>query len=286
MNISAQQYNSISRFLDADMTYEEMEAFEEELKQYPDMRAQLVFEQSIRDEWSVRPPSLQNTAEPTIKANSKPSIYYKRLWIAAASIVVIIGCYYAVRLLKTQQQITANKPQPVAPPAQVNTTPTDSNKKTELPDAGKSAAVSSQLFVQYFTKDSIPEQYPIILADALERYEDGDMTAILQFNADKLPDTRSAGDAEAITKTKQLANYYKGIALLSVNKAQEALPALLNTGKNTPLSYKAQWYIALAYLAINDRNNCTAYLEKVIKEKPGNIYQQKATQLLKDLQKQ
>ncbi|MBD1261578.1 hypothetical protein HZY62_13320 [Maribacter polysiphoniae] len=59
--------------------------------------------------------------------------------------------------------------------------------------------------------------------------------------------------------------FYKANALLKLKKANEAVPLLLEHLKtNDTLTEKTTWYLALAYLKMNDRPNARKTLEKVI----------------------
>jgi len=53
MKISSGQYERILKFLDGDMTVEEMNAFAKELAANPEMQSQIDFEQSVRDALAV-----------------------------------------------------------------------------------------------------------------------------------------------------------------------------------------------------------------------------------------
>lgn len=79
MGITTEQYEKIIRFLDAEMEVAEMEAFEKELAANPEMRHQLDFEQSLRDDFA-----LQNlTSLPGTMASGK--VREMRKWLAIGS---------------------------------------------------------------------------------------------------------------------------------------------------------------------------------------------------------
>ncbi|MGK0414377.1 MAG: hypothetical protein ACJA1B_002601 [Polaribacter sp.] len=76
--------------------------------------------------------------------------------------------------------------------------------------------------------------------------------------------------------------FYKANALLKLEKANEALPLLLEHLKTTDsLSEKTTWYLALAYLKLNDKASAKGALEKVISD--DNFKTAEARKLLKEL---
>nr|WP_297916761.1 CDC27 family protein [uncultured Allomuricauda sp.] len=76
--------------------------------------------------------------------------------------------------------------------------------------------------------------------------------------------------------------FYKANALIQLNRAKEAIPLLeahLKT-KDT-LAEKSPWYLAMAYLKINDKNNTKKWLQQVVEQ---NRYKaQTAQKLLRSL---
>ncbi|WP_047414259.1 tol-pal system YbgF family protein [Cellulophaga sp. Hel_I_12] len=61
--------------------------------------------------------------------------------------------------------------------------------------------------------------------------------------------------------------FYKANALLKLERANEAVPLLLEHLKTKDtLTEKTNWYLALAYLKLEDKKNAKIVLEKVIEE--------------------
>ncbi|WP_339918265.1 tetratricopeptide repeat protein [Yeosuana marina] len=74
--------------------------------------------------------------------------------------------------------------------------------------------------------------------------------------------------------------FYKANALLKLEKANEAVPLLLEHLKTKDtLTEKTTWYLALAYLKLNDKPNARITLKKVITE--GKYKTTEAQELLK-----
>ena len=75
--------------------------------------------------------------------------------------------------------------------------------------------------------------------------------------------------------------FYKANALLKLEKANEAVPLLLEHLKTKDtLSEKSTWYLALAYLKLNDKPNARITLKKVISD--GKYKSKEAQKLLSE----
>lgn len=77
---------------------------------------------------------------------------------------------------------------------------------------------------------------------------------------------------------------YKGIALLELNRAEEAFPIFqtLATGQST-LKEDGTWYLALAFLKNGDYENCKRQLLKLLGETKNVTLKNKANSLLSEL---
>ena len=74
--------------------------------------------------------------------------------------------------------------------------------------------------------------------------------------------------------------FYKANALLKLERANEAVPLLLEHLKtNDTLTEKSHWYLAMAYLKLDDKANAKLSLEKVLTE--GKYKTKEAKKLLK-----
>jgi FimV-like protein len=74
--------------------------------------------------------------------------------------------------------------------------------------------------------------------------------------------------------------FYKANALLKLERAKEAVPLLLEHLKTKDsLTEKTNWYLALAYLKLEDKAKAEKILEKVIAD--GNYKASEAQKLLK-----
>ncbi len=265
MKITTEQYAQLIRFLDADMTEAEMDVFEAELRVNNDLRAQLDFEQTVRDSLSLT--DAENLKEPI---KDQPGERKKsgvligiKWWAAAAAIVILGGVFFTLNREKDPLPI-AIKPQGTdtltsdtgvitSPPLVIDNTDKKNDDTVDL----------SPIYKKYYKKDTIPADPPVFLADALVNYEMGDYTALLQLDTENIPDTRS-DDQTALV----LGHYYKGLALLQTNKLQAAVEhfswVLQHSKDNKFLYAKAEWYLLLTHLRSNNNIKAKAVCKNIL----------------------
>ena len=138
-------------------------------------------------------------------------------------------------------------------------------------------ATSNELFANYF------EPYRNVV-QPLERGSDQQDEKSLAFIAYEKGEYDKAIVlfSELYTTTKEpYYLFYKANALLKLQRANEAVPLLLEhlQTKDT-LTEKTNWYLALAYLKLNDKTNARITLEKVISD--GNYKTVEAQKLLNE----
>lgn len=113
---------------------------------------------------------------------------------------------------------------------------------------------------------------------AIEKaYRDGKFEDALQHLSSYLENT----DTQEQTDLQLL----KGICLLELDRASEALPVFQNIYEGNSLFAKdgtSTWYLALTHLKLGDREACAQYLREIPVD-PANDYSQKAQKLLKEL---
>ncbi|HVW62720.1 MAG TPA: hypothetical protein VHC48_21865, partial [Puia sp.] len=180
MGITTEQYEKIIRFLDAGMGPAEMDAFEKEMAANPEMRDQLEFEQSIRDEFSSN--NITSLPGDSLAINSAAArvmpgkIKRMRKWFSAGAAAIIAFILVAVFWQKTgKAPDIARKMDTLLPSA--------GQSGTKMPPVQHSSQAIdlSLLFRQYFKKDALPEQYPVFLAQALTDYASGNYTTLQQL---------------------------------------------------------------------------------------------------------
>lgn len=280
MEINMEQYQRIIRFLDADMTLEEMDAFKQELDANPAMRQQLDFEQLVRDGFALDKNNTiagarTNTATPFKKNTIKR-------WLTLAAAAAVTGIVLALLFFNTEKNTpvivvqhndTAGINKKDTAPLVINK-PADNSNKKNLPS----------LYKQYFTIDTIPENYPMFLAEALTNYQNQDYAAIEKIDFNNLPQIRGREDKQPILN---LGHYYKGIAFLKTNNTPQAIANLQwvqNNCTDNNIKLNAQWYLALAYLKNNNASEAINQLKKLTGKSTYHRYNSRTKSLLKALE--
>ena len=79
-------------------------------------------------------------------------------------------------------------------------------------------------------------------------------------------------------------DFYKGISFMAINKPEEAIDLLRSVSKTEDIdkefNRKAQWYLALSYVKINDKQNAIKELTKIINDPAQNIRKDAANEIL------
>lgn len=136
-------------------------------------------------------------------------------------------------------------------------------------------ASTNDLFASYF------EPYRNVV-QPLERGNDQEDEKSLAFYAYENGDYEKAIKlfTDLFTATKEpYYLFYKANALLKLEKAKEAIPLLLDHLKTKDtLTDKTTWYLALAYLKLDDKPHARIALKKVIEE--GKYKTKEAQKLL------
>jgi len=174
-------------------------------------------------------------ADIKIKKTQQRRNYTK--WLAAASIVLVLGLSYVLTL--------GNKP------------------------------TNEELFTSYF------EPYRNVI-QPIERGEAQQDEKTLAFTAYEKGDYKKAMVlfSKLYDSTQEsYCLFYKANALLKLEKANEAVPLLLEHLKTKDtLTEKSRWYLALAYLKLNNKIEAKKTLKKVISE--SNYKTKEAKELL------
>ncbi|HEX5151049.1 MAG TPA: hypothetical protein VFW07_06350 [Parafilimonas sp.] len=327
MKISSEQYERILKFLDGDMTVEEMNEFEKELAVNPEMRSQIDFEESVRDTLGAAyaENDKENSEEKNIQKKvdsgireqiermreqwrelnkrkppipSEPAKQSKRTNIipfgsltAIAAACVLIAAAGLVWFI-----INRNTGSPVINSQKINSSKQDSQAQNEINRASDSLNLIkspgtqpdlTSLYKQYFKKDAAPEIKPMLLAEALNDYENNDYKLLQNLDLSSLPTDRSASSSNINSRQniKELGYYYKGLAFMETKhdlKAIENLQWVIDSAQNEPLQIKAQWYMALIQLK-NHNVDKTISLLAIISGTHISPYNTMAKQLLPEL---
>ena len=272
MKISTEQYERILHFLDADMTLEEMDAFEKELAANPAIRQQLDFEQSIRDGFNLS--GQQETVLHNMEVNAKHAFVNPAIpeaakinWLpaAAAAILVMIASWLFIILLnqKSTPSPTANNIDTVQVIKKDSLSVT---KNTNSDSLKQMALISGNIFKKYYHKESVPEEYPIFLAEAFEGYASNNYKALEKLDLEKLPQTRDTKEAQTKETILLLGNFYKGIAALENGRTDYAIKHftwVIAKSKDAGWKQKGHWYLAMSYLQEGNIKSANEQLNQI-----------------------
>jgi|GEM_PF-6794858 len=287
MPITTDQYQRLMNFMDGIMSLDETLSFEKELANNTELRAQLDFEQRIRDDISsaknINGEFNDEQSVLTVRKNKYFSIKQSRIKLMAAVIIPSVIIAGVAMLLVHKKNISTSVS------TTIDTAKTNNKivlaplkKPADVPQEKKTIDTES-LFKKYYKKEPAPEEYPILLAEAFDGYARNNYAPLDKLNLQELPDTRGSDDAENKKSILLLGNFYKGAAALERKKTTAAIEYftwVINHSKGTAWQEKAQWYLAMAFLQKNDISLAQKELEKLTE--PGK-YRLEAKQILKTI---
>jgi len=206
--------------------------------------------------------------------SAKPSLKVWR-WVAAAALAT--GVFFFIRALLPSAKSGVT--------SVVETIKRDSvGASNNQPDQRSDTIKLELLFAQSFAPDEVPIDQSGPLEDAYFYYSSKQyqkaIAAIDSADARKL--TRGISSSPLYF----YAVYYKGLSLLSIGNAKEAIP-LLNKASTLAGSpeqrSKTNWYLSLAHLKAGNRSSAVEYLNLVKNNSLANAYRTKAENLLRAL---
>lgn len=247
MKKSSKDRDLVQRYLNKEMSDDEIKLFEEEIKNNPELYEELLFqkdvEQSIKEliEENLFIKNLEIAHQEyleSLKKEKKVSIfnrYYsllpkdkrqKPLWYSAAAIAIMV---FGLALYLVYQN-NSIKPE--------------------------------RIYSEYKTDYSIP-----YLQRSVENNETNDLNDALQsFSEKQYLEAVTAFD-KLISKNKYLSTvfYFKGLALLELGNTNSAIEYLkkASTYKESEFIAEVEWNLALAYLKNNDLKNAEMQFNKV-----------------------
>ena len=281
MVLDSEQYNRIIRFLDAEMSINEMADFESELDSNPNMRQHLDFEQSIRDVFAQRNQEDSQKVKKDFfplsqKVNKgKKKGFYVYLAVAASIIGIISwSVLFKNSSLPSSKQLVQNDSILKTNDSSYNNNSIQTNQANDL--------VYASLFNKYFSKDKSPDNSPILLADALIDYDNGNYTSLQSLDLTKIPEIRGDDTLNDRENILQLGHYYKGISYLETGDSKMAIQNLnwvVKHSSNTEIVTKADWYLALGYVINKEKEKSKTILKELLQNKRNNHFSQKAKEL-------
>lgn len=146
------------------------------------------------------------------------------------------------------------------------------------------------LFDNNFQLDGTPEKQPASLEEAfdyynMEEYEDA-IEVLENIDTETLVVTRGAEENKELTEF--YIYYYKALSLMAEDNFMEAIPELENAVIRSPDNYlksKAQWYLALAQLKMNNLEETEVLLKEVANNEMAKEYIEKSLKLISELKK-
>lgn len=135
------------------------------------------------------------------------------------------------------------------------------------------------IFTSYFT----PYQNVVAPIVRGENNQDGKTAAFLAYEKEDY-ELAVTLFTELYTDTKEpFYLFYKANALLKLERVEEAVPLLIDHLKTKGvLTQKTNWYLALAYLKLNETEKAKELLEKIITN--NSYHNKKANELLEKME--
>ena len=197
--------------------------------------------------------------------------------------VMVMTAYKITKSFRRASSIDLVDTSAVAPLAPIH------QKESLAIKPGTDSMVSAKggvLYTKYFEKDTLPQKYPQFLLEAFSGYDLNDYIYLKKLDLVNIDASLSAKEMADKHQILSLGHYYKGIGFLMVNDEAEAIANLrwcISHPMNEHQLVKARWYLALAYLKINDPAKAIPLLETVENSRPTFYYAPKAKKLLEEL---
>ncbi|SOD79492.1 hypothetical protein [Spirosoma fluviale] len=263
MKLSEDQFDIIEAYLTNELSTTDRASFELDLQMDAELRAEVNRQRAMRMglralgiERAVERAKIQYKAElerdeqtPVQEPIVRPLINW-RYWVAAASVVAVLGVGYY-----TYQQVTT-QPADVAFAETLTSDPALELTK-DFP-AGKLSTATRTGFL-----------------DALKKYKAGNYDAVIS-QLKTLP-----ADQQSI----HYKNYFLGLSYLANKQPGEAIPLLSKAQASTSLSIrqKSEWFLALAYVKNGQKEKALPMLTKISTNK-AHPFNSLAKQVLTKIQ--
>jgi tetratricopeptide (TPR) repeat protein len=217
-----------------------------------------------------------------------------KLWrVAAAAVVIgviVLGALWVFQK-KDKQTGLVNKENDVS-----KTNP-DSNNTTKTIISEQDRLIA--IYARNFSPDAVPAKKHEFLKRGLEQYgKRAYNEAIASIDINKIrssvEDLRPRGEQTAREEAEEkeilfYANYYKALSYMAVNASAQAVPLLrtaLQQSPNLLNKTKAQWYLALALINLNNKDEAMKLLNQIVGLSDSNPYKQKAVAVIAELDKE
>lgn len=288
MAITTEQYQQLMNFMDGDMSLNEMASFENELANSPELRAQLDFEQGIRDDIGETKNVIKESSDEqnifVIKKNNSFPFKQSGVKLMAAAIIPIVIIAGVSILLVNKKNISPSISATIDTVKTNNKVALAPTKKNAEDLVKKTTINTDSLFKKYYKKELPPEEYPILLAEAFEGYEKNNYKLLDKLNLGEIPVTRGADDGGNKKTILLLGNFYKGVAALERKKTSNAIKHftwVIDNSKDVGWKEKAHWYRAMAFLQNENINLAQKELNQISKTGKYNLMAKKILKTLR-----
>lgn len=234
----------IEKFIQNRLSTEEMSVFIELLEKDKSLNKEVKLQVSLKKVVEKNDDSnFRNLISDIESKTVKPKQKYAYVkWLVAASIILVLGLSYFLTLEKN--------------------------------------ATGQDLFADYFEPYRNIIQ-PVQRSSDLEQNEKE--IAFMAYDHGDYEKAQLLFSSLYTTTDESYYLFYKANALLKLERADEAIPLLLEYNKtNDTLKEKSNWYLALAYLKLNDRPNAKKSLKTVVSD--GKFKTKEAKKLLKQFE--
>ena len=250
MNLSENQFELIDAYLSNQLSPTDRVSFETDLAGDVELRAEVDRQKSLRlglravgieralarakaqfeqTSFSIDENPLVTESAPVSQPIVRPLTTW-RYWVAAASMVVVMGiAYYAY------QQT--------------------GNQRAEMAYADTFAPTPPDQLLKEFPTGSLPPAAKTRLFNALKNYQAGKYDIVID-QLRTLPANR---------QTVHYKNYFLGLSYLANNQPVNAIPLLqqAQTTPSRPLRQKAEWFLALAYVKSGQKKKALPMLNRI-----------------------
>jgi len=262
MRLTEAQYELIEAYLKQELSTKDQASFEDDMKADAELRAEVDRQRDLR--LGLRALGIERALEraraqykmtvPTADSiDKKPTIvrplFTWRYWVAAASVVLVLGIgYYGYQQTASRQ--------------------------ADMAYAETLAADATDELIKGFPSGGVPAETRTTFLDAFTNYKAGKYDQVIDQLAN-LP---------ADKQTIHYKNYFLGLSYLANKQTTKAIP-LLSKAREAPSSkirLKADWFLALAYVKTDQKEKALPMLRRISADKT-NPFHSLAQQVLRKI---
>lgn len=268
MNLSENQFELIEAYLTSQLSPTDRTSFETDMADDTELRAEVNRQRDLR--LGLRALGIQRTLARTRAQFDQPDnlvgestsagtvpvsqpvvrpLYTWRYWVAAASVVLLLGIGYY-----TYQQ--------------------SGDRQAEIAYADTFSPTSPDQLLKEFPTGSLPPSVRTQLQNALTNYRAGNYDAVI-VQLKTLPTDK---------QTIYYKNYFLGLSYLANNQPNNAIPLLKQslTAPSSAIRQKSDWFLALAYVKNGQTKKALPMLNRISTDK-ANPFRSLAQRVLQKI---